>query len=116
MPPRRNALDELRKLTHHPEVGEAAQVAIYCVQHRGADPRTLLAVIEAAQHGWDLPTKAERDRQRYLHRALPDPEGSHPSPKVPTHPPSGTASEDYANPPHEDPSAHGPERDPREFR
>lgn len=83
-------MHELRQLTADPVVGEAAELALYLVDWRGADPRLLLAVIERAKDGWPHLTKAERDRQRYLDR--------------------------LSNPPDEDPSAHGPERDPREFR
>ena len=63
-----NALDELRFLVADPDVGEAAEVALYCVQFHGADPRLMLAILKAAKEGFEARTKAERDRQRYAQR------------------------------------------------
>lgn len=60
------ALNRLLQLVGDPQVGPAAQVAVYCVRYRGADAATLLAVIEAAQRGWQPLTQAQRDHERYL--------------------------------------------------
>ena len=59
------AIWRLRELTEDPDIGAAAVTALACVKAFDTDPRTLLAVIEAAKHGFEWRTASERDRQRY---------------------------------------------------
>jgi hypothetical protein len=57
----------LRDLERDPTLGHAAATALRCVEERGADPRLLLLVIEAAEEGlwWQSETAdAERSRAR----------------------------------------------------
>lgn len=46
------AMEGLRELVDDPLLGLAARQAIRCVEGNGADPRTMLLVLEGAQEGW----------------------------------------------------------------
>jgi hypothetical protein len=62
--PTEQALEELHELVDDVHLGPVAETALSCVALHGADPRMLLAAIEAAQDGGIVPlTKAERQRQ-----------------------------------------------------
>jgi hypothetical protein len=65
---RADALVRLRDLTSDELIGPAANTALDCVVAFDADPKMMLAVIEAAATGFDWRTVAERDRQRYAQR------------------------------------------------
>lgn len=64
------ALRILREYATDDKLGPAANTALDCVTAFGADPRMLVAVIEAAAHGFDWRTASERNRQRYAQKPV----------------------------------------------